>query len=189
MKRSHALAGLALAAAITAALPASAVPVGVPGNGNGGGNGGGGDKSHGKSEAACTDDGKVEWTPTSVWPPNHKYKTINITFIDDDNDGDTITVSVDSASHNQITDGVESLGSGNTDNDAVPGPPGSATDPDDAKTSAQIRAERSGLDQNGRNYDLVVTCTDTGDESGDDEESETITITVNVPHDRGRNPA
>lgn len=185
MRRAISLAAVALAAAATTALPAEAIP-GV-GNGNDGGNGRG-PASGGTGSTACND-GTVTWSPTSIWPPNHKMKTVTVVYDENDGDGDTITVAIDSITHDQFaTDGTELVGSGpqNAGPDAVAGPEGSAIDPDAAVTTGQVRAERSGIEQKGRTYTLTVTCTDTGDQSDDDPQSETVTLTVSVPHDRRR---
>jgi hypothetical protein len=71
----------------------------------------------------------------------------------------------------------------------------SADDPGTATTTAQVRAERSGRSQAGRTYSIQVTCTDTGgnamadpSEQGMMVQSQTVTITVTVPHDMGQNP-
>lgn len=165
---------------LLAAAPGSARPVRTGGTGG---------------PVACNDGG-VTWTPTSVWPPNHKMQTIDIYYDENDEDGDTLTVSVESIGHNQILeDGSEMVGSGKPNNgaDFTPGGPGTAVDPDAAHTTAQIRAERSGTSKAGRTYTITVRCTDAGHPESEDQEAEepqteTIQISVHVPHDQGRRP-
>ncbi len=91
--------------------------------------------------------GSVTWSPTTLWPPNHKLKTVTITY-NGDNEGDTATVAVTGWSDNETLDGVEMNGSGQPDPqqgpDVVPGPPGMGPDSAPVQTTAQVRAERSG---------------------------------------------
>ena len=138
----------------------------------------------GQREGTITYDG-----PDSVWPPNHKYVTANITLTDEDEETftDTATVAV-TGTHDQILeDGTEMNGSGNTDpaTDVVPGAPGSGTPT--AATSVKFRAERSGHKWTdgdpwrGRTYTFTVTGTTDNGLS----ECEPVTFTANVPHDQG----
>lgn len=180
MSRSRIVAAISIGALLMAAFPAGAVP-GTGGDGNGRGPGTGG------TGTTDCNDGTLTWSPTQIWPPNHKMKTITVVYDENDNDGDTITVVIDKITHDQFaTDGTEVVGSGpqHLGPDGVPGPAGSAIDPDAATTTGEVRAERSGTIKQGRTYTLTVTCTDSGDNSGDDEQSETKDITVFVPHDR-----
>ena len=138
----------------------------------------------GQDEGDITYDG-----PDSVWPPNHKYVTANISVTDADSepatDGATASVV---GSHDQILeDGSEMNGSGNTDpaTDVVPGAPGAGTPT--ATTSVQFRAERSGHKWTdgdpwrGRTYTFTVNgTTDNGLT-----ECEPVNFTANVPHDQG----
>jgi len=147
-------------------------------------------KSSGTGSKACND-GTVTWSPTTLWPPNHKMQTINIGYTDNDNDGDTIGVMVGSISDNQAaSDGSDELkGSGQpTDKQGLDwsgtGNMGSATDPGTATTTAQVRAERSGTSKDGRTYTINVTCSDMGG-SSNEMEMQTVQITVFVPHDQG----
>jgi hypothetical protein len=132
---------------------------------------------------ACND-GEVTWSPTNLWPPNHKLNTIDIYYTDDDGDGDMTTVEVTGFDSSDGVGDDEINGSGNTDPDVVPGAPGTATDPEAAHTTADVRAERSGHSKDGRTYTLDVQCTDSGG-SDMEMESETVPITVTVPHDQG----
>ena len=125
--------------------------------------------------------GSVTWSPTTLWPPNHKLKTVTITY-KGDNDGDTATVAVTGWSDNETVDGVEMNGSGQPDPqqgpDVVPGSPGMGPDSAPVQTTAQVRAERSGRGS-GRVYTLTVRCSETDGDSG------AADITVSVPHDQG----
>jgi hypothetical protein len=147
-------------------------------------------KSSGTGSKACND-GTVTWSPTTLWPPNHKMQTINIGYTDNDNDGDMIGVMVGSISDNQAaSDGSNELkGSGQpTDKQGLDwsgtGNMGTSTDPGTASTTAQVRAERSGTSKDGRTYTINVTCSDMGG-SNNEMEMQTVQITVFVPHDQG----
>jgi hypothetical protein len=125
--------------------------------------------------------GTVTWSPTTLWPPNHKDQTITINFTGD-NDKDTAMVSVTGWSDNETVGGVEMNGSGQPDQatpDVVPGAPGSGPDTAPVQTTAAVRAERSGQGS-GRIYTLTVTCSESDGTMG------TVPITVSVPHDQGK---
>src|SRR5439155_11118709 len=47
----------------------------------------------GSSSVGCND-GTITWTPTNLWPPNHKLVPISISYVDNDNDGDSTMVAV-----------------------------------------------------------------------------------------------
>ena len=74
-----------------------------------------GQRTGGTGTASCNDDGNgqhgtVTWTPTTVWPPNHKMQTVVINYTEPDNDGDRISITVDSIKHDQAAaDGTCSL--------------------------------------------------------------------------------
>ena len=178
---------LALAATAAAALtvPALAAPHSPAG---------------GTGTIACND-GTITWTPTNLWPPNHKYVPVSISYSDTDGDGDTTAVTVDSVTETDGDSGPMDATVAETFNgsgkpgqiDAQPDPNSPATtgsDPDTAATwTEDIRAERSGTDGHGsgRTYDLSVTCSDMG--SSDLQETgtqrQTVDIQVTVPHDQG----
>ncbi|TML77037.1 MAG: hypothetical protein E6G04_09475 [Actinobacteria bacterium] len=147
-------------------------------------------KSSGSGSTPCND-GTVSWSPTTLWPPNHKMQTITIGYTDNDNDGDMIGVMVGSIHDNQSSaDGSNELnGSGQpTDKQGLDwsgsGNMGMSTDPGTATTTAQVRAERSGRDKGGRVYTIAVTCSDMGG-SNMEMQMQTVNITVTVPHDQG----
>jgi hypothetical protein len=145
-------------------------------------------KSSGSGSKPCND-GTVTWSPTTLWPPNHKMQTIQIGYTDNDNDGDRIGVMVGMISDNQAaSDGSNELhGSGQpTDKQGLDwsgsGNMGSASDLGTASTTAQVRSERSGTDKGGRIYTIQVTCSDMG---MGEMNMQTVSITVTVPHDQG----
>ena len=194
MKVSKRLAlGATAVAAAAIAVPSFATPH-SPAGGNGSG-------------VKCND-GTISWTPTNLWPPNHKFVPIHISYTDNDNDGDTTMVAVTQVTE---TDGngaaldatvAETVnGSGKPGQiDAQPDTTFTPTDGSDPSTGTgtdatyteDIRAERSGTDGHGsgRVYDLTVQCTDQGgvdsNEPGEATgEMGTAHITVTVPHDQG----
>ena len=163
--RKHLVAAGAIAL-FCVAVPAQAAP-----HARAGGSGG---------PLACGT-GHITWSPTTLWPPNHKLQTVTITYTGD-NDGDTAMVGVTNFSDSDAPGGIEVHGSGQPDPqqgpDVVPGAPGSGPDSGPVTTTAQVRAERSGTG-GGRVYTLTVSCTETDGDTG------TAAATVTVPHDQG----
>jgi hypothetical protein len=107
---------------------------------------------------------------SSIWPPNHKMVSVSIVGVTDE-DGDTITIVIDSIWQDEPTN---TNGDGNTEIDGA----GVGTD------TAEVRAERAGSKKvpgNGRVYHISFTADDGngGSCSG--------TVTVGVPHDQGKN--
>lgn len=152
----------------------------------------------GTGTATCND-GTITYSPTTLWPPDHNMTTINISYADTDNDGDSTMVSVMSITNNQTTGTVEDVGAGNPNLvDSSPGTPGSGSDSSAtggtakaATTTAQVRSERSGPD-GSRIYTITVGCQDMGgtdpsDMSEAGTQMGTATLTVTVPHDQGNN--
>jgi hypothetical protein len=142
-------------------------------------------KDGGSGSVACND-GTVTWSPTTLWPPNHKMQTIELNYSDNDGDGDMTSITVGMISDNQTVGGVELNGSGQpTDQQGMdwsgPGNTGMATDPNTAGTTAQVRAERSG--HGSRTYTIQVTCIDMGGTSME-MSAQTVNATVTVPHDQ-----
>lgn len=132
--------------------------------------------------------GTFEWTPTSMWPPNHKLRDVTVNYTDLDNDGDAITFSVDSvtssdegfetgsaANHSPDVSGTPITPIAGTDTEAVP----------DLTTTFQLRAERMGHNKEGRTYTIVVSCTDAGDASLTPPTTGDAILTVHIAHDRG----
>jgi hypothetical protein len=135
----------------------------------------------GSSSIGCND-GTIRWSPTTLWPPDHKMKTITISYTDTSSDNDTTTITVGMIRDNQTTGGVEDPGAGNPNVVDFTGDGNSAmeTDPGTATTSVQVAAERSGRDGT-RIYTIPVTCMDSGSMA-----SQTVNLTVTVPHDQGK---
>jgi len=106
---------------------------------------------------------------TSLWPPNHKLRTITLSGASDP-DGDPVTISITAVTQDEPVNGKAD---GNTSPDAVLGPRGD---------HVRLRAERSGHGD-GRVYRIAFTASDPSGArcSG--------TVTVSVPHDRRGAPA
>ena len=127
----------------------------------------------------------VTASPESLWPPNHKYRTItlSVTAIDACDDDVDVTATVVSSE----PDDANGNGDGRTTGDirvtTGGGPvllssnaaPQVAFDPE--SDQLEVRSERAGKGP-GRTYTITVTATDA---SGN--ESEEI-VTVTVPHDQ-----
>lgn len=157
---------LGLAAAVTLAV----TPAGARGAGTGVNDCGDGSGGH-----------ELTWSPTKVWPPNHKYHTVTIVYSDEAADHD-LTLSVDGVSHDEfLEDGVtEMLGSGHTEDDwVVTDPGGSGKRSVDA--AVDLRAERSGMGD-GRTYTITYTAR-SEDSNGDEDNDCSGTVTISVPHD------
>ena len=177
MRRLLPILGLVVVAGF--ALPVQA----TPGNPHQGGTG----------TIACND-GTVTWSPTTLWPPNHKMQTIDISYADTDNDGDSTSITVGAITHDQAaSDGTDELNGSGPPGEGLDwagtGNTGSGSDPDTpATTTAQVRAERTGRDKTGRTYTIEVTCSDSGgsDLSEMFGETQTVDLTVTVPHDQGQ---
>jgi len=102
----------------------------------------------------------------TLWPPNHKFRTITLGGATDP-DGDPVTLTVTGVTQDEALDG---LGDGDTSPDAKAGA---------ASNQVQLRAERSGTGD-GRVYRIAF--------EGSDGEGGTCTGTaaVGVPHDQGK---
>jgi hypothetical protein len=116
-------------------------------------------------------------TTLSLWPPNHKYETYNISdFVsgatDNCNANLLSSVVIASVTSDELDDNP-SGGDGNTTNDIVIAA--------NCK-SVQLRAERDG-DLNGRVYTITFRVTDSAGNIG------TATARVLVPHDQGNGGA
>lgn len=109
----------------------------------------------------CT---KASVTPTELWPPNHKLRTVTASVPDPD--GDPVTTTITAVTQDEA---LNSGGDGDTSPDAawVAG----------HADQVQVRAERSGQGD-GRVYRISVTATD-----GKDTCSDGMTF-VGVPHDQ-----
>ncbi|MEA2600211.1 MAG: hypothetical protein QOF89_1203 [Acidobacteriota bacterium] len=104
-------------------------------------------------------------SPTSLWPPNHKYNDVTVAYTTSDNCSlpAAITCGLSVASNEP----VNGTGDGDTDPDWV------VLD----NHHVQLRAERAGTGS-GRVYTLTITC---NDQAG---RSTSQTVNVTVPHDQ-----
>jgi hypothetical protein len=129
---------------------------------------------------ACGD-GTILVTPETLWPPNHKLKTIGISYVETTSDADTISLTINSITDNEIAKDPGTAGTpdgcGPDEADWVfDSTPVTNTDPNAAATTVQVRAERCGNDKAGRSYDINLTCNNT------DGSTDTIDVPVVVPH-------
>lgn len=111
--------------------------------------------------------------PATLWPPNHKLVSIQITGVVDPDPADDVTIAITSIFQDEP---LNTIGDGNTTPDAD----GVGT------ASAQVRAERTGSKQvpgDGRVYHIGFTATDPAGASCSG------TVTVCVPHDQGQGSA
>jgi hypothetical protein len=145
-------------------------------------------KTGGQAQVPCGD-GTITYSPVTLWPPNHKLKTINISFAETQPEGipdtspDQLGLQVTGISSNQ--DAADAAGdcghetaAGDDwvfDSTPVLGPVGDDTVT--ILTSVQVAAERCGGDKTGRVYTIEVTCTDEGT-------TDSVPLTVTVAHDR-----
>lgn len=126
----------------------------------------------GGPEAAATggDDYLMYAGPTTIWPPDHRYRDWTITAVDGNGEHGPVTLSVTPTWDEPL------VGSGNTDNDVV----GSwfAQSTGEASVAGRVRAERSGSGD-GRTYSFRTRAT------FDDQSICDHTFTATVPHDEG----
>lgn len=135
-----------------------------------------GHKSGGIGSVACNE-GNVVFSPSSLWPPNHKLVTIDIAYLDNDSDADSTGLTINSISSNQDTeDATGSCGPAGPDW-IFDSTPVTSIDPSAAATTFQLRSQRCG-DAGDRIYDVNVTCTDSGSETT----QQTVDVFVTVAH-------
>jgi len=108
--------------------------------------------------------GPVSATPAVLWPPNHKFVDVTIDYTVTDDCPNTCALTVSS------NEPINGSGDGNTSED---------WQIIDAN-HVLLRSERAGTG-NGRVYTITVTCA-----NDTNKESSAGTVTVLVPHDRGR---
>ncbi len=110
----------------------------------------------------------ISASPDSLWPANHKMKTVTITaeVTDDATDGTAPTWAITGVASNEP---VEGPGKKHSPDWVLSGTPGDNT--------VQLRAERLG-NGTGRIYTITITATNAVG-------SATGTVTVAVPHDKG----
>ena len=104
----------------------------------------------------------VSASPTTLWPPNHKFVRVTLGYTVSGGCG-TVTTSLSVTS----SEPVNGLGDGNTAPDWII----------DGLFSVWLRSERSGLGS-GRIYTITVTATDAAGHVT------TSSVTVFVPHDQ-----
>ncbi len=126
----------------------------------------------------------ISYAPTTLWPPNHKMRTIEIQAQDEDSDkvressgtvAEPFSIMVTSITDDQTEAEGEGCGHQNPDFSGVDNSV-SGTDPGPIGTTVQLRRERCGK-EGDRVYDIAISCTDEGTSSGAD-------LLVTVPHDR-----
>lgn len=127
-------------------------------------------------------DGTVLVTPETLWPPNHKLVTIGISYVETTTDADTISLTINSITDDQVAEDPGTAGTpdscGPSDADWVfSNTTVTNTDPNVAATTVQVRAERCGDDKAGRTYTINLTCAGSADVAGT-----TIDVPVVVPH-------
>lgn len=103
-------------------------------------------------------------TTGTLWPPNHKLKTVSVTGVSDP-DNDPVALKIERITQDEPVNG---LGDGDTSPDGYI-----------RSTDVQLRAERSGTG-NGRVYAVTFLAED--DKGG----SCTGAVKVGVPHDQGQ---
>lgn len=151
----------------------------------------GSDHTFGNDSIECGDDGTISWTPTTLWPPNHKLHDITFTYHDPD--GGTSELTVTPTDHSDIQGGEEINGTGPDRGADSFGGTDVGTEGEDAIVVGEARAERSGHSKEGRTYSFTyVAMNDSGTAdpsdddgcSGPDDDPETDDeLLVFVPHD------
>jgi hypothetical protein len=147
------------------------------------------DHTFGDDGVACGDNGTITWTPTTLWPPNHKLHDITFTYSDPD--GGDVTLAITAKLHSDVLgDGTELRGSGNTP--AVTDQSGGAASDTDGSVDVvgTARGERSGQSIGGRTYAYEYVASNDSDGNGleddgcaSDTDDDSDDLTVTVPHD------
>jgi hypothetical protein len=147
----------------------------------------------GQATVFCSD-GSITYSPSTLWPPNHKMVPITISYNQPCDEGAfpnppssvcatgpmTLTV-------NSITSNEEPPGNGCGKPDPAQGPDWTGVgltntvqgEPATVTVTPSVRAERCGTGT-GRTYTINVTCIDE-----ELDESASVDLTVTVPHDQG----
>jgi hypothetical protein len=170
----------AVAVGVAGVAAAFAVPAGAR-------HGGGSGASSCMGTTDPSDAGTIMWSPSVVWPPNHKLVPVEISWTENssspaDNDSNTLTVT-------GITSvGADKTGSGSGQPTAQQGPDytgvgnsATASDGSPATVTVDVRAERAGTDKAGRTYMIQLSC-----QSGMEPSGHSVAV-VTVPHDMGNN--
>ena len=140
-------------------------------------------RTGGITHVACND-GVIVVSPNTIWPPNLKFVTVDVAYVDNDHDHDALGLAIESISSNQdAPDGVSECGGAKGPDWTIGRTPVAATDPGEAATTIRLRAQRCG-NLGARVYRITVTCTDGAPEQTPSR-SETVDVVVTVPHDQG----
>jgi hypothetical protein len=142
--------------------------------------------SSGSFTAECGDDGSVTATPGKMWKPNHKMKTVTLVYEDTDDDGDALSLRIDSVTHDE--EGLEKGATKRKEPDFVADTTTVATAQDDPGVTGPVRTftlrkERLQKPKNGRTYLIGVTCTDQESAVGTPV-VDTATVEVCIAHSR-----
>lgn len=138
-----------------------------------------------------SDAGTITWSPSVVWPPNHKLVPVTISWTENssspaDSDSNTLTVT------GITSTGIDSTGPGTNGGTGQPsskqgpdytgvGATDTAADGSPATVTVDVRAERPGTDKAGRTYTIDLKC-----QSGNEPAGMSMAV-VTVPHDMGNN--
>jgi hypothetical protein len=139
-------------------------------------------------------DGVISYSPSTLWPPNHKMKQIDISFAEAQPEGvadsgsETLGLQITNiTSSQQAEDDAGTGGCGpdtatqgpdfTFDSTPVVGPTGDDTVT--VSTSVDVRAERCAQDKTPRQYTIDVTCSDEGT-------TDSVQLFVTVGHDKGK---
>jgi hypothetical protein len=150
---------------------------------------GAGTKNTGGGYKACGENGSITWTPDTLWPPNHKAQTITVRYADPDAGQKTLALTTNP--HNEMVDGEEINGTGNTPS-ATDSSVGDAASGSGPYVEVEVTAvsERSGHKNadGGRIYefDYVAENAQSGDTTDGCESDATVRgdgVIVKVPHD------
>ena len=127
--------------------------------------------------------GTVLVAPETLWPPNHKLKTITISYVEPPADAGTISLTINSITDNELSEDPGTAGNADScgpsaDDWAFDSTPVTNTDPATIATTVQVRAERCGDDKaaGGRTYTIDLTC------GSSDGSTTDIQVPVVVPH-------
>jgi hypothetical protein len=142
------------------------------------------DSGTGGPQGISNTDISVSWSPSVLWPPDHKLSPITITGHDLAGDAGDLTATY-SITVTKITANEDGCGdTGGPDWTGVGNTSGPTSTTKNAVVHIQLRAERCGQATNGRIYTVTVSAVD--DElSGTVRRTGSTTITVTVPHDQG----
>lgn len=136
-------------------------------------------RDFGMGTVTCSDM-TIAYSPTTIWPPNHKWRTISIQATDADNETnptESYSIQVADIISNQNEAKGEGCGRINDDFTSI-GNGAAGNDPTPIQTTVRVRGERCGR-LGDRVYDIKVTCTDAAAPNGD-----TVDLFVTVPHSR-----